>query len=271
MAKRRYGFDEGKIQRYIKDGRGQGEVMDYKPWINIHDFPSNGNVSRCKGLKTGRVQHFMSDNETRYFYLLEWSDKVIDIREQYPLLDRDDAMKIAKNKSIRYPVDIEARVPLILTTDFMITVNDNGRKYDIARTIKLSADLDKPRVLEKYEIERCYWEKRGIDWGIVTEREINKELALNIEWVHSAYNLEDLDETDKTSLKKYIPVLKNRLLSSEETVQVILDTLDFEFNMRPGIFLYLFRHLIASKQIILSNFQQKINISRINRDSILLL
>ena len=28
----------------------------------------------------------MSDWELRYFYLLEWSDAVIDIQEQYPLL-----------------------------------------------------------------------------------------------------------------------------------------------------------------------------------------
>ncbi len=270
MAKRRYGFDEDKIQRYIKEGRGQGEESTYKPWLDVHDFPSKGNVSRCKGLKTRRVHHFMSSNETRFFYLLEWIDKIVDIREQFPLLDREDAMKMAEIKGIRYPVDIESRVPLILTTDFLITLYENGRRYDIARTIKSSTELDKPRVLEKYEIEKCYWEKRGIDWGIVTEREIHAELAQNVEWVHSAYNLEELDDVDKASLKRLIPILKNRLLSSEDTVQVILDGMDFEFNMKPGMFLYLFRHLIASKQIMLSNFQQKINISKITRDSILL-
>lgn len=61
MSKRRYGLDEAKIQAYIKEGRGQGEGKDYKPWIDIHDFPSQGRVSRCFGWKTGRIHHFMSD------------------------------------------------------------------------------------------------------------------------------------------------------------------------------------------------------------------
>lgn len=270
MAKRRYGFDEDKIQRYIKEGRGQGQGKNYKPWINIHDFPSKGRVSRCKGLKTGRVQHFMSDNETRYFYILDWPDKIVDIREQYPL-DREETMKIAERKGIRYPVDQDTNTPLVLTTDFMITINENGKRYDIARTIKEVAELDKLRVMEKFEIERCYWKEKGIDWGIVTEQEINKEMALNFEWVHSAYNLEDLEDLDKSSLKKYIPALKDRLSSNEEPVQVILDSMDFEFHMKPGVFLYLFRHLVATKQVILSNFNQKININKLTRDSMIIL
>lgn len=55
MSKRRYGLSEEKIQAYIKEGRGQGEGENYKPWINIHDFPSQGRVSRCFSWKTGRV------------------------------------------------------------------------------------------------------------------------------------------------------------------------------------------------------------------------
>ena len=33
----------------------------------------------------------------RYFYLFEWSDLVIDVREQYPLLDIDLATRIAED------------------------------------------------------------------------------------------------------------------------------------------------------------------------------
>lgn len=271
MAKRRYRFDEDKIQRYIKEGRGQGRGKDYKPWLSIHDFPSMGKVSRCNGWKTNRVQHFMSENETRYFYLVEWPDKVIDIREQYPILDREETMKIAERKGIRYPVDQETRTPLVITTDFLLTINENGRLYDIARTIKQSADLDKSRVIEKFEIERYYWQERGIDWGIVTEQEINKEMASNIEWVHSAYNLEDIDEIDKSSLMKYIPALKDRLFNNGAAIQTILDSMDFEYHMQPGVSLYLFRHLIATKQLFVSNFNEKININRLTCNSLILI
>ncbi len=269
MAKRRYGMDEDKIQRYIKDGRGQGQGSTYKPWLDIHDFPSKGRVSRCKGWKTNRVHQFMSDNETRYFYLLDWSDKVIDIREQYPILDRNEVMKIAERKGIRYPIDSGTSTPIVLTTDFMITIKENGRTHDVARTVKNATDLDNPRVLEKLEIERCYWKDRGIDWGIITDQEINKGLALNIEWVHSSYKIEDVDDVDKLSLKTYIPLLKNRLLSSSEIVQEVLNGLDSEYNVEPGLFLYLFKHLIATKQLKIADFNTRINTNKLTTDRLL--
>lgn len=52
---------------------------DYEPWIRIYDFPFRGIVSRVKGRTTGRVHHFMSNLELEYFYLLDWSDKTIDM------------------------------------------------------------------------------------------------------------------------------------------------------------------------------------------------
>ena len=92
MAKRKYGITEKKIIKYINEGRGQGLGKDYIPWIKIQHFPSNGRVSRIKSWKTGRVHHFLSDLETKYFYYLEWQDDVIDIREQFPLIDRSLCM-----------------------------------------------------------------------------------------------------------------------------------------------------------------------------------
>lgn len=46
--------------------------------------------------------------------------------------------------------------------------------YDIVRTIKPKDDLMDERVIEKFEIERRFWEKRDINWGIVTEEDIDK-------------------------------------------------------------------------------------------------
>ncbi len=58
-----------------------------------------------------------------------------------------------------------------------------------ARTIKRKEDILDSRVLEKFEIERRYWEKRDISWGIVTEKEIDKTLAKNISYY---YELNDI-------------------------------------------------------------------------------
>ncbi len=64
MAKRRYSFDEDKLVRFTKEGRGQGTGGNYKPWLTIQDVPSRGRAARPTGWKTGRVHHFLSDIET---------------------------------------------------------------------------------------------------------------------------------------------------------------------------------------------------------------
>ena len=42
MARRRYAFDEGKIARFQKEGRGRGRGTSYKPWLTIQDVASHG-------------------------------------------------------------------------------------------------------------------------------------------------------------------------------------------------------------------------------------
>lgn len=81
MAKHLRQWDRAKYERYLSEGRGFGEGKDYKPWILVQDFSSQGTVSRISVYKSGRIHHFMSRNELYYFYILEWSDNVLDIRE----------------------------------------------------------------------------------------------------------------------------------------------------------------------------------------------
>lgn len=79
MVRSKRDWTEEKLDRYMKEGRGQGSGRDYKPWIKVSDFSSDGRVSRILGWKTNREHHFMSDGETRLFYLFEWSNRIVDI------------------------------------------------------------------------------------------------------------------------------------------------------------------------------------------------
>ncbi|HBA48775.1 MAG TPA: heteromeric transposase endonuclease subunit TnsA [Lachnospiraceae bacterium] len=182
MAKRARSWNKTKYERYVKEGRGQGEGSTYMPWISVHDFSSRGMVSRIVGHKTKRVHHFLSRSELNYFFLLEWSDKILDIREQFPLIDMELAVGIAQKIGIKYPTDNVSGFPYVLTCDFMITTV-SGLK---ARTIKHAAELQSKRVIEKLEIERRYWQSMGIEWKIVTENEIPRQKCLNIEWLYSS-------------------------------------------------------------------------------------
>ena len=207
---KKYIITEQKIARYIKEGRGSGRKEDYKPWINIQNISSKGRSSRIKGFTSNRIHQLLSDLEAKCFYTLEWDDSIYDIREQYPLLDRDMAMNIARDKNIKYPIDVESKTPIVMTTDFLITKIENGRLVDEAITVKYKKDLENKRVIEKFEIEKEYWNKKGIHWSIVTEDQINQVKIDNIVWMHKSYNLNDLIyEYENIDKNKVDELLKN--------------------------------------------------------------
>jgi hypothetical protein len=74
-----------KYERWVVDSSGAARGALYKPYLCVQDVPSRGNVNRIKGWKSERVHHFMSNLEMQFFFMLEWSDAVIDINEQFPL------------------------------------------------------------------------------------------------------------------------------------------------------------------------------------------
>jgi len=250
MAKRRRVWNQGTYEKYVRDGRGCGSGADYKPWIRIQDFASRGVVSRVKGRTTGRVHHLMSNNELAYFYVLDWSESVTDIREQFPLSDLKLARTIAAQAGIRYPTDNISGYPYVMTCDFMITT-DEGTK---ARTVKMSSELSNPRVLEKLEIERRYWASLGIDWKIVTENEISYSKAKNIEWLYTA---QDFIITE--ALRPATALMQTMLICDNLAVVRAAEVVECKFSLNLGIGLLLFKRLVLDG-IVRVNLNESINI-----------
>src|ERR1044072_6974255 len=189
MAKRKRGTTEKSINKRIKEGRGVGRLSSYRPWLHIQDVASKGLASRVKGWKTSRVHHFMSLLELAYFYILEWALEVVDIREQFPLFPQRETIAIALSCGVSHPFDYKTRHPVVMTTDFNISIIREGKIVDCVRTVKYAKDLRSKRTLEKLEIERRYFSARNTDWGIVTENDISRVLAKNVEWLHQYKHL----------------------------------------------------------------------------------
>jgi hypothetical protein len=147
MVRQRYGFDEAKIKRFRKEGRGQGRGAEYRPWLTIRDVPSRGRSHRLHGLTANRVHHLLSDIECGLFYLADWADAVTDIREQFPL-ERDATQRIGAHLGVAHPQDVVTRTPLVMTTDFLIDIVQDGRISLMARAVKPAAELEKPRILD---------------------------------------------------------------------------------------------------------------------------
>jgi hypothetical protein len=76
---------------------------------------------------------------------------------------------IADELGLEHPKNPKTKELEAGTTDFLITIKDfHGGTNLLARTLKFKDALFNKRVIEKFEIERIYYERQGIDWGIVT-------------------------------------------------------------------------------------------------------
>lgn len=242
MAKRNREVTLKKIQKWIKEGRGQGEGENYKPWLNIQDVPSNGLATRKIGRTCNRQHQLMSNLERDYFYLLDYADSVSDIREQYPLLPLDETLLIAEKMGIPHPSDPQTGEPIVMTTDFLVTRN----QINVARTVKPESELNDDRIIAKFEIERRYWKERNIDWGIVTEKEIPKVFVRNIAWFDDEYENTDIAQMGAV-LSANLERTLLKYMQSELPINHAAALCDDTLGLEPGIGLAFFRYMLARK------------------------
>jgi len=258
MGKKRIHWSEKTYRRFLREGRGTGEGANYLPWVQIHDFPSNGISSRPPGIKTGRIHHLLSRNEDDYFTLQDHDDNVLDIREQFPLR-LTETLQIASKLNIRHP-----RIngfPFVLTTDFLLITRDGP----IARTIKMVSDLEKPEVREKFAIEYEYWRSKNIDWKIVTEKQINFEKAKNLRWLDSSVHPVSIIQ-DPALLQDALQLFQTLYRDLTIPFSDILYGVESFYNLPAGTSMAIFKHLIRTN-VISVNLDQKIDLTEPRRDS----
>lgn len=261
MAKRKRIQD---IDKMIKEGRGIGTGSKYMPWLTIQDVPSLGRATRLRGIKTGRQHELLSDMERNYFYLLEYSEDVIDIREQYPLLPIEETIFIANELGIKHPKNPETGKNIVMTTDFLITIATKDGINEVARTIKSKDDLLDRRIIEKFEIERVFWKKRDIDWGIVTEEEINKIIAHNISFIQGYKDIKNIDsfsEMEVIEVKDLIYEFLKRIVDDERSMRSICLEFDNDMNLQKGSGLSIFKYLVINK-IIEIDISREIDVNK---------
>ena len=247
MAKRRRATTLKTIERKIKEGRGKGDFSNYKPWLTIHDVASHGVVTRIRGWKTGRLHHLFSEHyELAHFYQMEWEPNVVDIREQYPLLPLEKTLFIAEKLGIKHPRDPKTQHPIVMTTDMLLTIKEGDDCRFIAHTIKPISKLNK-RVIEKFQIEKEFFKDLGIGWALITENEINYDLVKNVEWIHSARFIEDLNAPITFDLIMEVEsVLYQELQKGDKPLAKVTLEMDIKLGLPKGTCIQIVRHLIAN-------------------------
>jgi hypothetical protein len=174
-------------QRALKNKYGIGEGSDYKPWLRVQDVKSHGTRSLIFGRKSQREHHMMSSIESELFYLSEFSDSVVDIREQFPILPLNYTQKVASILGVKHPIHPKTKEPFIITTDQLLTTDSpQGLSYH-AVSVKPENESNKQRVLEKIDIERICWELLGVKFSYFTGNELTKVQSRNLDWATAPF------------------------------------------------------------------------------------
>ena len=250
MAKRNRQTTQRKIEKWIKEGRGQETNEGHKPWLTIQDVPSLGLTCRRKGLKSKRVHQLLSQLETRAFLIFDWMPNFKNIREQYPLLPQDNTLRIAKKLGIVHPTDPKTRVPIVMTTDFYLTCRIGLKTIYQAVTVKYKKELQNSRVREKLEIERLYWRARGIKLYVMTEEEINEDLAENLRILKGYIQIRDRVQLSKAKLTMIAQELTRRVLASSLPLRKVTKNLDADLHLKRGTSITVAWHLLATRRWI---------------------
>lgn len=228
------------IRRLEKEKRGQGYGKDYKPFLTVRDVPSKGRVHRRPALTHGRIVHLLSDLELSAFLLFDWSPSIIDIREQFPL-DPEKTLNIANRLGIKHPAF--KGVFQVMTTDLLIDIELNGKIITRAVSIKYREELENPRVIEKQELERRYWEGEQVEWFLFTENEVPITLIQNIKWLIPHIHSFDLNPQEQ--LNTFKRILKAIETFPEEKLPIVMGMLDEQQGMKSGTHQQHIRHLLA--------------------------
>lgn len=231
-----------RIAKRLKEGRGSGSGRDYEPYLHVRDVPSKGRSHRLPSATVGRVHHLLSDLELHIFLQLDWHEHVVDIREQFPL-PIEATQKIAQEMSIAHLS--HQGVDEIVTTDFLVDLNYSGKISRRAISAKYVDQLDDPRTIEKFELERRFWASKDVPFSIVTEKEISVLLKKNVQWFHPYINHYALTDLQRYEYFELFQIALQQFPAVKLTE--LMHKLDDQENTESGFHLGLMRHLMAQR------------------------
>lgn len=250
MAKRKRAFTKRTYERWLKQGRGTGEGINYKPWLRIQDVASFGLCHRIMSVwTTFRETYLMSNLERDWFFCFDWMLRVVDLQEQYPLR-LEDTLDIAAECGVDHPREYRTkeRHPIVLTTDLLLTiVTKNGTTVLQPVTVKYANQLANLRTLEKFEIENRYYRRRGLELMIATEQDLRFEMARNIELIRGRVNISDRVPLAPGQILTIAETLTDRVLNEDLPLRVITSESDRQYNLAKGSCLAIVYHLLANR------------------------
>jgi len=246
-------------------GQGVGKEYRPWLQVTRQDHASHGQSHILPNPFLGRQHHLLSDLERSICVSNMAQPVIVDIREQFPLWpyahtspvleilgsdsestidssqESQGSVAVAKQLKIRHAKYVGLQVPYIYTTDQVLTVGLPGQQtFLVALSIKywsdLRGDLNTEKTKEQrirarkakfriLRLEREYWQSLGIHWLLVTDRMVQEQVYLNLEWALSGA-IQGVTDNDVFLVKQFVSAWNaakwdGRLLDQLKAISVV--------------------------------------------------
>jgi hypothetical protein len=188
------------LARFSRQNRGQGTQQDYIPWHRVgRSDPSSRGRSHLQSWH-GRQRELLSDLEWVEVFFAVMMVNLVDLREQFPLRLEDSAhelshyridapsgvfpgtLKLAERLRIKHPhISVEGdTVEWTPTTDILLALKSACNTLELlAVSVKPAGKLTR-RKIELLQLEKTYWEERGVEWLLITPDQYDERVALTL-------------------------------------------------------------------------------------------
>jgi hypothetical protein len=220
--------------------RWLNSTHEYEPFLHATDI-RRATSSGCReiGFKSGRVHHMVSKQEFWAFQILDWSPRVLSIKEQYPI-DPEITWRICCENGLEHSRLGDGLT--VTTIDFYLAVMEGQKIVHKAIDVKMSEKLQDKEVLRKLEITRIWCEQESIRHRFWTERDIDLTLANNIKDMRDSLNIEEFN-ISKLQIESVRIFLDSRLNSGSPLSDLGLQS-DKTMGLEAGTSLRIAKHLI---------------------------
>jgi hypothetical protein len=149
----------------------------------VREFGSQGTCGSPSGIRICREFQLFSSLEETYFFLLERDPNVIDIREQFPILDLSTTLKLCAERGVKHMRRKGQIDPF--TLDFLVRRRSQNGSTLHARSIKTETDAADEDTRDRLAIEYLWCEAVQLDWALVDTKDFDDVLLSSLRFVRA--------------------------------------------------------------------------------------
>jgi len=233
----------------------------YRPYLTVRKVNKVGRRHWVRCLRQKRDVHLLSDGERRAYSILLNTPGTLCVMEQFAL-DIDETMEIALESNVIHPRNFKTGEAHVMSTDFVVKrlASNQSSVVTTAYTFKYSDKIfevdgfkkkaKSHRTWEKFGIEREYWNRRQVEYRVITELDATKERFWNVQFCSPAAQLEFADELINGFLTTF---QKCWFTEPNLSLQILANRTALEMNQCYELVMQLFKFTVINELLPLKH------------------